>query len=602
MFFYSFRCTLFSFHLWTLLNIQGVESRLFFKLEDVTATTVNVSVTSDAITNETVANASWHVGNITCSLIHHPEACGELSHKTDDETYPPWFSYSGLTPGSVITFEIDGLFTSAGQNDISQLTIHLCTAPVAPDLSGVPYISNETSISILASDNPVTPSNNNGYLTHYGIKTDHNNQSAFRSTGTVAVNENLEIYNLGPGTEYKFQVYAINNRSECDNPELESNDATEYKACSIMPHVSETPVVLSKTSDWFCIKWNQAKSTVDYTGMVLALKQGNKTLESEQEYSVDRKQDTGLHCFPLSQTFNEEDVQVELALRKSDLHNCSYPVSNPTLFNFSLSVIDRLFSLTISSVCDSENCTITLTDDKLDTREEFTFIYTVTYQPYGDVERTGFFLGSDCNTTAVSCSYLLENLGFSSGFNFTLTVSVSLWNVSLPWTYEHKLYNHRPENGDDDAEPGDDDAQREGEIDIRVSEEHDEGLKPATIVAICFFLLLLIAVVSVYLLFGLRQPKNPTMRPGSHREATVHHVASLDEVYLQENEYEDALAGTSYGRGLNYENLAYTEDYETRTEETKPKLSFSDITPGNESNDDYNFQMRHENQIEDTGL
>ena len=108
----------------------------------------------------------------------------------------------------------------------------LFAAPVAPDLSGVPYISNETSISILASDNPVTPSNNNGYLTHYGIKTDHNNQSAFRSTGTVAVNENLEIYNLGPGTEYKFQVYAINNRSECDNPELESNDATEYKACS----------------------------------------------------------------------------------------------------------------------------------------------------------------------------------------------------------------------------------------------------------------------------------------------------------------------------------------------------------------------------------
>ena len=108
-----------------------MESRLFFKLEDVTATTVNVSVTSDAITNETVANASWHVGNITCSLIHHPEACGELSHKTDDETYPPWFSYSGLTPGSVITFEIDGLFTSAGQNDISQLTIHLCTGKEA---------------------------------------------------------------------------------------------------------------------------------------------------------------------------------------------------------------------------------------------------------------------------------------------------------------------------------------------------------------------------------------------------------------------------------------------------------------------------------------
>ena len=68
------------------------------------------------------------------------------------------------------------------------------------------------------------------------------------------------------------------------------------------------------------------------------------------------------------------------------------------------------------------------------------------------------------------------------------------------------------------------------------------------------------------------------------------------------NDWSGFRAGTSYGRGLNYENLAYTEDYETRTEEMKPKLSFSDITPGYESNDDYNFQMRHENQIEDTGL
>ncbi|XP_075248337.1 uncharacterized protein LOC142341300 [Convolutriloba macropyga] len=210
-------------------QISEVKGALNATVTSLTQSSVNFTLESTILSASDPAfdGAFWYVGDISCNS-DDPACPGRApTAVSNDSTYPPEVYFDGLLPGLVYSLTIDGIWTNASTNDPSDLTFTICTAPVAPDMSGTGYEAGTNQITIQGLSINIQPLDNNGSLTHYGI--DNSSSDGSRSAGPVGKAQNLVIFNLTSATAYTFEVYAYNDGCGGMEP---SPTFSSYNACT----------------------------------------------------------------------------------------------------------------------------------------------------------------------------------------------------------------------------------------------------------------------------------------------------------------------------------------------------------------------------------